>query len=303
MAAPGVVRPKTQRGKRALEQRAPKNVENTKTALFLRGGKTSELVTQAMKDICLLKKPNAVMFQRKNILRPFEDHTSLEFFSVRNDASLFIFGSHSKKRPHNLVLGRCFDGHILDMIELGIDKFVSIKKIKTLKCSFGTKPCLLFSGQEFENDAVYKRLKNILIDFFRGPVIEKVRLQGLEHVLQFTAVDGKIYMRSYRVLLKKSGSRTPRVELEEMGPSLDFVMRRTHLASDDLMKAATKVPKAVKPKKVKNVSYDSFGTKEGKVHMKRQDYAKLQTRKMKGLKRKSDTSETHGTKNKVKKKN
>ena len=44
-------RPKTQRGKRALEQRAPKNVENTKTALFLRGGKTSELVTQAMKDL------------------------------------------------------------------------------------------------------------------------------------------------------------------------------------------------------------------------------------------------------------
>ena len=34
---------------------------------------------------------------------------------------------------------------------------------QTLKCSFGTKPCLLFSGQEFENDAVYKRLKNILI--------------------------------------------------------------------------------------------------------------------------------------------
>lgn len=37
--------------------------------------------------------------------------------------------------------------------------------------------------------------------------------------------------------------------------------------------------------------------------MKRQDYTKLQTRKMKGLKRKSDTSETQGTKNKVKKKN
>lgn len=53
-------------------------------------------------------------------------------------------------------------------------------------------------------------------------------------------------MFHFRVLLKKSGSRTPRVELEEMGPSLDFVMRRTHLASDDLMKAATKVPKAVK---------------------------------------------------------
>lgn len=234
-------------------------------------------------------------------MRPFEDQTSLEFFSVKNDASLFIFGSHSKKRPHNLVIGRCFDGHILDMIELGIDKFKSMKDIKTVKCSVGTKPCLLFSGQEFENDAVYKRLKNILIDFYRGPVIEKIRLQGLEHVLQFTAVDGKIYLRSYRVLLKKSGSRTPRVEVEEMGPSLDLVMRRTHLASDDLMKTATKVPRVVKPKKVKNVSYDTFGTKEGQVHMKRQDYTKLQTRKMKGLKRKLDSAGTKRA-NKIKKK-
>ena len=50
----------------------------------------------------------------------------------------------------------------------------------------------------------------------------------------------------FRVLLKKSGSRTPRVEVEEMGPSLDLVLRRTHLASDDLMKAATKVPRVVK---------------------------------------------------------
>lgn len=34
------------------------------------------------------------------------------------------------------------------------------------KCSIGTKPCLLFSGQEFENDVVYKRLKSILIGLF-----------------------------------------------------------------------------------------------------------------------------------------
>ena len=39
------------------------------------------------------------------------------------------------------------------------------------------------------------------------------------------------------------------------------------------------------PKKVKNVSRDSFGSKLGRVHMKRQDFSQLQTRKMKGLKR------------------
>lgn len=42
---------KTQRGKRAIESRAGKVVENTKTAMFIRGGKTSEVVTQAMKDL------------------------------------------------------------------------------------------------------------------------------------------------------------------------------------------------------------------------------------------------------------
>ena len=35
-------------------------------------------------------------------------------------------------------------------------------------------------------------------DFFRGAEVNQLRLQGLEHILQFTAVDGKILLRSYR---------------------------------------------------------------------------------------------------------
>lgn len=46
--------------------------------------------------------------------------------------------------------------------------------------------------------------------------------------------------------MKKSGCRTPRIELEEMGPSFDLVLRRTHLASDDLYKLAHRKPKALK---------------------------------------------------------
>ncbi|KXJ22791.1 ribosome production factor 2 homolog [Exaiptasia diaphana] len=285
MADGKVVKAKTQRGKRAIEAKSPKAVENTKKALFIRGGRTSELVTQALKDLYALKKPNAVMFQRKNVLLPFEDQTSLEFFSVKNDASLIAYGSHSKKRPHNLVLGRTFDGHVLDLIELGIDRFKTLQSFQTSKCTVGTKPCLLFSGELFETELEYKRLKNLLIDFFRGTVTDKIRLQGLEHVIQITAIDKHVLFRSYRTILKKSGGRTPRVELEEMGPAFDFTLRRTRLASEDLMKEATKVPKVAKPTKVKNVDYDAFGTKTGRVHMTRQDYGKLQTRKLKGLKR------------------
>ena len=43
--------------------------------------------------------------------------------------------------------------------------------------------------------------------------------------------------------MKKSGSRIPRIELEDMGPTVDFVLRRTKLASDDLYKRSLKVPK------------------------------------------------------------
>ena len=40
-------------------------------------------------------------------------------------------------------------------------------------------------------------------------------------------------------------------------------------------------------KKRKNVSQDAFGSKLGRIHMTKQDLDNLQTRKMKGLKRKS----------------
>ena len=33
------------------------------------------------------------------------------------------------------------------------------------------------------------------------------------------------------------------------------------------------------------MSYDAFGSKLGRVHMEHQDFSKLQTRKLKGLKR------------------
>ena len=101
-----------------------------------------------------------------------------------------------------------------------------------------------------------------LTDMFRGETVTEIRMAGLDHALLFTAVEGKIYIRSYRyrvnnvfpllhlfhcrIMLKKSGLPTPRVELDEIGPSLDLVLRRTHLASSDLYKEACKVPKATK---------------------------------------------------------
>ncbi|CAI5769957.1 Ribosome production factor 2 homolog [Podarcis lilfordi] len=292
-----VVKPKTKRAKRFLEKREPKLTENTKNAMLIKGGNATATITDVLKDIYALKKPFAVLYKKKNIARPFEDQTSLEFFSKKSDCSLFLFGSHNKKRPNNLIIGRMYDYHVLDMVELGIEKFVALRDIKNSKCPEGTKPMLIFAGDAFDISEEHRRLKSLLIDFFRGPVVPSVRLAGLEHVLHFTAIDEKVYMRSYKVLLKKSGCKIPRIELEDMGPSLDLVMRRTHLASDDLYKLSLRQPKALKPKKKKNISHDVFGTKYGRIHMQKQDLEKLQTRKMKGLKKRPAEKKTEDGKN------
>jgi len=92
-------------------------------------------------------------------------------------------------------------------------------------------------------------------------------------------------VRSYKINLSKSSTKYPRVELEEIGPSLDLVVRRNQMASEDLFKTACKQVKNVRgAKKVKNHSEDVFGNKMGAIHIPAQEIKKIQTRKVKALK-------------------
>lgn len=74
---------------------------------------------------------DSVKYTRKNDdVRPFEagGDTNLEHFSQKTDSSLFALGNHSKKRPHNIVLGRFFDHRLHDVLELGVDRYKGIKE-------------------------------------------------------------------------------------------------------------------------------------------------------------------------------
>ena len=227
------------------------------------------------------------MSKRKESWHPFEDSTHIEFMCDKNNSSLFMFANNSKKRPNNLIIGRTFDDHILDMVEFGFSDYKSLNEFKVSKIPIGTKPIVIFSGQPFDVEHDYQRIKNLLLDFFSGPNVESIRLSGLEHVIQFVAIDGKIAMRSYKVILKKSGTRLPRIELEEIGPRLDLTVRRSHLASHDLFKRSLRRPEALMKKKVKNINRDQLGSTLGRIHMKRQDYSRLSLRKSKAFRKSS----------------
>jgi ribosome production factor 2 len=114
-------KPRNARSKRALDKKAPKPTENPKTALFLRGTTCSQIVQDALTDLYQLRIPLAKKFTKKNAVHPFEDSASLEFFSEKNDASILVFGSSSKKRPHTITLVRTFAYKVLDMLELYLD--------------------------------------------------------------------------------------------------------------------------------------------------------------------------------------
>ncbi|KAK3857880.1 hypothetical protein Pcinc_035892 [Petrolisthes cinctipes] len=292
-----VVKPRTKRSKRALEKREPQLVENTKQCLFFHGLKTSEGIRECVKDLHALKSQASQKLQQKNKILPFDDILPVERLAVKHDSSLFCMATHSKKRPNNIVIGRMFDHHLLDMVELGVENYAPLSEFKNAKVAAGTKPCMVFCGTEFEDVTEFKILKNLLIDFFRGVEAKEIRLQGFEHALQFTVFDGKVFLKSYKILLKKSGTRIPRVELEEIGPSMTLQMRRNRFASNDLRKRSLQQPKQQKANKVKNVRKDPFGTRLGRVHMTKQDIGKLQTRKMKGLK--EITKKTKKTKGRV----
>ncbi|MCJ1421771.1 rRNA-binding ribosome biosynthesis protein rpf2 [Xylographa parallela] len=296
------VKPKSARTARIFAKRAPLLNENPKTAVFLRSIASSSLINALLTDLHSLKRPLAIRFTKKNSLHPFEDASSLEFFSQKNDASLLCFGSHSKKRPHCLTFVRCFGGKVLDMME-GIVQQSTARTLSQFggpKCRVGTKPLLSFSGTQFDEDgggSKFTLAKSMFTDLFRGGEAKEMDVEGLQYLISFAAAEesgeGKtrdmIYMRCWRLVTRRSGQRLPRVEVEEMGPRIDFKLGRVREAEEGTWKEAHKQARTSEARPKKNVETDIVGDKMGRIHLGIQDLDELQTRKMKGLKRSRDT--------------
>lgn len=250
------VKPKNARTKRILENKAPQNVENPKTTLFLRYTSASEVLQLILRDLNSLKRPLSVKFEKKNSIHPFEDPSSLEFFADKNDASLMVYGSHSKKRPHALTMIRFFDYKVLDMLELLVDpeSFRSLSQFKNAKAAIGIKPLLSFSGSAFESPTAneYTLAKSVFLDLFKGPDASSVDVEGLQYMIHISVdeeesenVKPMIHLRCYMLRTKKGAANLPKVEAEEMGPRIDFRVGRMKEADPDMWKEAMRKPKSL----------------------------------------------------------
>ena len=116
----------TRRGKKELEKRAPQIVENLKQCIMIRGNKMSNNMKELLRDIYRTRgdKDESKLFLRNtHDIYPFDDPSKLEAMANKYDSALFVLGNHQKKRPENIIFGRLYAEHLLDMIEFGMTNY------------------------------------------------------------------------------------------------------------------------------------------------------------------------------------
>jgi ribosome production factor 2 len=311
-----------------------------KQTLLLKGRKVSANMTTLLQELRALQAPASKLLSKKNPIDIFNSTgssggtlrgdggtQSLEFLMTKNDCTLYAMATHNKKRPNNLYIGRTFDRQLLDSAELGITFYKSAMKgtgdgTDIPKKRVGSKPLLLFLGDIWQNVTDYINLRNLLIDFYRGDVVDKLVVSGLDHVIVFTAAalpsglsganplpqpgqsanaNIQIHQRTYCLQLKKNpnpssdGSSVPIPCLTSSGPDLDFVLRRTLWADAELASAARVHPRSSTKKqsgtsssmrsRQKNQSTNLLGETIGRIHLQRQDVDKIGGKKVKALRR------------------
>ncbi len=127
------------------------------------------------------------------------------------------------------------------MVEFGVSSVAPLESFKGVeKKRLGSKPCVVFAGENWEHDATLQRVRNLFTgelrwcvwqrrgwginrglrsvfvhrepihdaDFFRVEDVKSLALAGLDSAAVFTAMGDKaILVRNYHIKFKKSGER------------------------------------------------------------------------------------------------
>lgn len=179
---------KTHKGRKILDKRKALIKENPKRSVIMKGRKSSELLNTLLRELHAMRGSamSQLLLKRSHDLAPMDDSSLVERILSKYDCSLFAVGNHQKKRPNNLVFGRTFDGHILDMFEFTVENYRGVTNFKAADFTHDLKPILVFQGDVFDVSDKHKRIKNLFIDFFRISDLSEVNIVELKRVLVFT---------------------------------------------------------------------------------------------------------------------
>lgn len=185
---------------------------------------------------------------RKHDIKPFEDVTAIEDLAREQNCPLFMFSSHNKKRPNNLIIGRLSeeDQTMKDMVEFGIDNLCSMKEIKGPKIPNNSRLCLSFDGSSFQECNDYRLFKELLCEFFQGHVRDNEKLSKVDYCVKLSKEKESSKFECSRVIPRYKSSKLCKIEYENLGPNFDFSVRRVKLfASEVLMDIPEETPEDI----------------------------------------------------------
>ena len=87
---------KTHKGRKLIERRQPKVIENPKKSIIMKGRKSSDTLNVLMKELHMMRGSNMsqLLMRKTHDVLPMEDASLIENQSVKYDSSLFALGSH-----------------------------------------------------------------------------------------------------------------------------------------------------------------------------------------------------------------
>ena len=87
---------KTHKGRKILERRAAKVVENPKRSIIIKGRKGSDTLNTLMRELHIMRGSgmSQLLWRKPHDIAPMEDASLIENQAVKYDCSLFALGSH-----------------------------------------------------------------------------------------------------------------------------------------------------------------------------------------------------------------
>ena len=277
---------KTHKGKVYLNSLLPKLIEDPKQCLFINTKTSSELMRMVLNDLYLTRKDySKKLNQKEEISNLLQSKSDVEYLCDKNNCALFTYTTDQKKKPMNLVMGLLYNKSLLDAFEFEVVNFIPISYFdKKVEVDSYMKPILLFQGEIFESDPNYERLKKFFIDYFRLYDTDATVISDLRRVIVISCdekTDKVVKLRSYQIKGQINEENISKIDLEEIGPSIDMKERKIELADNDVYGRALKQPKGVRETKEKNIEKNALGEKRGRIHMMKQNLNAMALRKFK----------------------
>ncbi|CCF72658.1 RPF2, ribosome production factor 2 [Babesia microti strain RI] len=274
-------------------------VEGPKNILLFKAPKCSNSGRQLLRDFRILKRHNSV-FQTHMTQHMNGKHQTVKDEAIhlaRNyKCGLYCIASSSKKKPLGLEIGRVFNKLSLESVKFKVLDYVPIDAFRRAythrnisETSDYAVSLVIAQGSFFSNGSM-KQAKEILTDFFHSYNDGKIYLEGVEQAIIISSKEPDlIYIRRYKIgLTCGTGADSPKVQLYEMGPSIDLQLTDSCIPDPELMKKAMETNKKIHitpgigvDKKIikrgKNAKTTIMANTVGKVYVPPQNFDQIYT--------------------------